>query len=95
MSTESENSIETRDNRMDVAVEVAKSPRGEGFDDMNAQDIRKLLLQEETDEGGLAETIPEIQDNSDNDNLGQKVYSTKYKERPRLRRTVRVVFPFS
>lgn len=78
MSNEGKNSIETRENRMDVVVQVAKSPGREGFDDMTAQDIQKLLVKE-TDEAGLVvEVIPEINDNSENVNIGENEKVKKF-----------------
>ncbi|XP_023229771.1 uncharacterized protein LOC111630011 [Centruroides sculpturatus] len=56
---------------MDEVVEIAKSLGGEGFDDMIAQDIQELLVEEEIYEAGLVEMISGIHDNSEDDSTAE------------------------
>ncbi|GIY46165.1 hypothetical protein CEXT_272591 [Caerostris extrusa] len=81
--------MEIAENRTDATVEVAKSLGGEGFDDMVAQNIRELLVEEEIDEAGLAEMISGIHDNSVDDSIEVKKFTLQSIKKGQ---TIRVIF---
>ncbi|GIX93998.1 hypothetical protein CDAR_594281 [Caerostris darwini] len=57
---------------MGAVVEVSKYLVGEGLGDMIAEDIKELLVEEETDEASLVEMISGIHDNpSEDDSTGE------------------------
>ncbi|CAK9822349.1 Tigger transposable element-derived protein 1 [Anthophora retusa] len=67
-SVQSGNLIEPTENRIDAIVRVAKSLGGEGFDDMNSEDIQELLIEEDVDEAdlmGMTSELDEIHSEDD------------------------------
>nr|XP_022919259.1 tigger transposable element-derived protein 1-like [Onthophagus taurus] len=78
-AVEKDNLIDPGHNEvLDAVVEVAKSVGGEGFDDMNVEDIQELLVQEEIDMVSLLEMASETNttdfaDDDDENNTVQDV----------------------